>query len=753
MWSAITDKIFEGLNERQREAVNYLEGPLLVMAGAGSGKTRVLTCRIANLLAHGVRPWNILAITFTNKAANEMKSRAASMIGEPARNVLLSTFHSFCARILRADVENVGFRSRSFGIYDAADSRALIKNIIKEFGLDEKRFSPPTIHGRISSAKNLFCDANQFADAINGSDEKSRFDQQVAEIYKEYDKRLAENNAFDFDDLLLYAVRMLEQSDEILDKYQRRFQYILIDEYQDTNFVQYRLTKLLAAAHHNLCVVGDADQSIYRFRGADIRNILSFERDYPEAKVVLLEENYRSTKMILDAANAVIENNENRKPKKLWTRNPIGDRLTFFEAANDRLEAQQIVNEIKILHQQQFAYKDIALLYRTNAQSRALEEAFMHAGIPYVIIGGLKFYERKEIKDIVAYLRLIVNLQDSVSLMRIINAPRRGIGQTTIAKLNQFALNAELPLFDIISDVELLIRTNVPPKAKQSIYQFAVFIHDCIERQTEFSLPEFVMHVLEESGYMNELRENQSDENAARLENLSEFVNVAKEFATGNPNAELDDFLNHIALISDLDNLKEENDRVSLMTVHSAKGLEFPVVFVTGLEEGLFPHSSALLAKDKNNDDEALEEERRAAYVALTRARKKLYLTCAMMRSTFGNERMSERSRFIDEIPLELISSARRSRPTRPRLAQTSYMSPPISPPSPKIIQFQSKKFVPDVGVDWSAGDRARHGKWGDGTVLAVKGADSNAQLTIQFDDPNVGKKNLILQYAPIKKI
>ena len=716
------------------------------MAGAGSGKTRVLTCRIANLLANGVKPWNILAITFTNKAANEMKSRAASMIGEPARNVWLSTFHSFCAGILRADIENVGYRNRSFGIYDTSDSRALIKSIIKEFGLDEKKFVPSIIHAKISSAKNLLIDADHFAEQIN-NDGGSHFDTKIAQIFSEYDKRLLENNALDFDDLLLYAVRMLEQSDEILDKYQRRFQYILIDEYQDTNMVQYRLTKLLAAAHHNLCVVGDADQSIYRFRGADIRNIMSFEKDYPEAKVVLLEENYRSTKTILDAANAVIENNDNRKPKKLWTRNPRGDRLTFMEAANDRFEAQQVVNEIKLLHAQKFAYKDVALLYRTNAQSRALEEALMNAAIPYVIVGGLKFYERKEIKDILAYLRLIVNPQDSVSLARIINAPRRGIGQTTIAKLNQFALNEELPLFDIISDLEVLNRAKVTYKAKQSIFQFAKFINGCMERQTECSLPEFVLEVLEDSGYMDELRENQSDENEARLENLSEFVNVAKEFSQSNPNAELEDFMNHIALLSDLDNLKEENDRVSLMTVHSAKGLEFPVVFVTGLEEGLFPHASALTS----DDAEDMEEERRAAYVAITRAQKKLYLTRAICRSIFGTERMNERSRFVDEIPLELIASARRPIVTQPRPQRMSSYIPPTV--SPKVVQFQPRQYVPDVDVDWREGDRARHGKWGDGTVLAVKGAGANSQLTIQFDDASIGRKNLILQYAPIKKI
>ena len=746
----ITDKIFEGLNDRQLEAVNYLEGPLLVMAGAGSGKTRVLTCRIANLLAHGVQPWKILAITFTNKAANEMKTRAAKMIGDAARDVWLSTFHSFCARILRADIGSTGVRNRSFVIYDTTDSRTLIRSIIKDFELDDKRFVPSLVHGKISAAKNKLRDAEQFAEEINFSSDKGSFDLKIVEIYKEYEKRMLDNNALDFDDLLLVAVRMLESSPEILHKYQRRFEYILIDEYQDTNLAQYRLTQLLAAAHHNLCVVGDADQSIYGFRGADIRNILSFERDYPEAKVVLLEQNYRSTAIILDAANSVIENNENRKPKNLWTRNPIGENIVLIEALNERQEAQKIVGEIKMLRDKSYNYKDFALLYRTNAQSRSLEEAFMNAGIPYVIVGGLKFYDRKEIKDILAYLRVIFNLRDSISLLRIINVPKRGIGLTSIAKLNQFASQSGLPLFDIISDTEVLMHTDISHKARQNLYQFAVFIHDCIERQNEMSLPEFVLHILNTSGYISELKGNVSVENESRLENLGEFVNVAKEFANDNPDAGLEEFLNHIALISDLDSLDDDKNRVSLMTVHSAKGLEFPIVFITGLEEGLFPHVGSLM------DTEQLEEERRAAYVAITRAQKKLYLTFTATRMTFGKERNNERSRFINEIPSKLMTYAKRPETMR---AATRVVKPKVEMPpvySDKIISFEavkSKKIMPDANAVWNVGDRARHGKWGDGTVVAVKGAGANAQLTIQFDDQTVGKKNLIVQYAPIIRI
>ena len=746
-----TDKIFEGLNDRQREAVNYLEGPLLVMAGAGSGKTRVLTCRIANLLAHGVKPWQILAITFTNKAANEMKTRAANMIGAPARDVWLSTFHSFCARILRADINSTNVRTRSFVIYDSSDSRTLIRNIIKDFDLDDKRFVPSTVHGRISAAKNALIDYKQFADEINFSSDSGTYDHKVAEIYKKYEELMLENNALDFDDLLMIAVRMLESEPNVLQKYQNKFQYILVDEYQDTNVAQYRLTKLLAAEHHNLCVVGDADQSIYGFRGADIRNILSFERDYPEAKVVLLEQNYRSTKMILDAANNVIENNENRKPKELWTSNPRGDKLTLMEVSNERREAQYIVGEIKKFVGKRFNYKDFALLYRTNAQSRSLEEAFMNAGIPYVIVGGLKFYDRKEIKDILAYLRLISNPRDSISLLRIINVPRRGIGQTTIAKLNEYALQNGMPLFDVISNTDALINIALSHKAKQSLYDFAVFIHGCIEQQREMPLPEFVLYILNGSGYINELKENISVENEARLENLSEFVNVAKEFVGDDPAAGLEDFLNHIALISDLDSLKDDKNRVSLMTVHSAKGLEFPIVFITGLEEGLFPHVGSLM------DAEQMEEERRAMYVALTRAQKKLYLTFALTRSIFGKERHNERSRFIDEIPLELFESVREEEPSSPKMYTMTKSKPSATPVrSDKIVYFdaeKSKKIMPNTNAVWNVGDRARHGKWGVGTIIGVQSAGSNTQITIQFDDQTVGTKNLILQYAPLQKI
>ena len=737
----IIDKIFAGLNARQEEAVNCLDGPLLVMAGAGSGKTRVLTCRIANLLANGVPPWNILAITFTNKAANEMKSRAANMIGEQAQKVWLSTFHSFCARILRSDVGETGFRRQSFVIYDVADSRALIRNIIKNFNFDEMMFNPASVQGKISAAKNTLNDASAFFDSVMLDKNAKEHEKNIAKIYQQYEKQMIENNAVDFDDLLLLAVRMLEKFPDIRRKYQDRFQYILIDEYQDTNLAQYQLSKLLAAAHHNICVVGDADQSIYGFRGADIRNILSFEKDYPEAKVVMLEQNYRSTKTILNAANAVIENNENRKPKTLWTQNPTGDRITFFKTSNERDEAKRIIEEIKSLAEKDISYRDIALLYRINAQSRALEEAFLNSGIPYIIVGGLKFYERKEIKNIIAYLRVVCNPEDSISLQRIINVPKRGLGLTTLGKLNKVAETKGLPLFDVISDDRLLAQASLMSRARKNLREFTHAINEFIERKTQFTLPELVLYILNASGYISELQNDPTPENAARVENLGEFVNVAKEFAHDNPDGTLEDFLNHIALISDLDNLKAEKNCVSLMTVHSAKGLEFPIVFITGFEDGLFPHSNSFLNKDD------LEEERRAAYVAITRAKKKLYLTYTAMRSTFGKERLNRLSRFFDEIPPELINAVNFT--VRQEIVPRAVEPPPLQ----NVMPVPKRAYVPKLNADWVIGARVRHVKWGSGTITAITGSGPLTKLTVRFDDESIGKKNLILQFAPLEKI
>lgn len=762
-------KIFEGLNPKQVEAVECLEGPLLIMAGAGSGKTRVLTCRIANLLAHGVEPWRILAITFTNKAANEMKSRAERMIGEPARSVWLSTFHSFCAKILQFEVKSLSNYGKNFVIYATGDSRAVIRDCIRELGLDDKMFTDTQVLSRISKAKNLLMTSKDYKEAVLMASHKSDYDWQVANIYELYEKRLRDLNAMDFDDLLMVTVQLFAEHAEVLEKYQDKFQYILVDEYQDTNEAQYELMKMLGAKYKNVCVVGDADQSIYGWRGADMRNILNFEVDYPNATVIKLEQNYRSTKMILDAANAVIKHNINRKPKELWTENVEGEQLTVFKALTGFFEATKIVNEIKNLHAEGFNYNDIALLYRINAQSRSLEEAFMHAGIPYVIIGGLKFYDRMEIKNILAYLRLIYNPQDDMSLRRIINVPKRGVGMAAIAKLQDFAASHDVSIFEVISNDWLLNQVEIFPRVKQNLRYFAGLILKCMELQYTIPIDELIMYVLEGSGYMTELKTDPKPEDESRIENIGEFINVAKEFV--NQNAEdsgLDAFLNHISLISDLDVVSEGEDRVSLMTVHSAKGLEFPVVFITGFEEGLFPHSRSLLK------EEELEEERRACYVAITRAEQKLYITFATSRSNFGKTMNCHNSRFLEEIPREYLDFYEQKTSTRSANPVFVHISPrkteeadikvikkvnPIARAKANVISINAQKSKTktqsetNLRRDWQVGDKIKHKKWGEGTVLEINGMGTEREIKVQFLNKSIGVKSLSLMYAPITKV
>ena len=762
-------KIFEGLNPKQVEAVECLEGPLLIMAGAGSGKTRVLTCRIANLLAHGVEPWRILAITFTNKAANEMKSRAEKMIGEPARSVWLSTFHSFCAKILQFEVKSLSNYGKNFVIYATGDSRAVIRDCIRELGLDDKMFTDTQVLSRISKAKNLLMTSKDYKEAVLMASHKSDYDWQVANIYEIYEKRLRDLNAMDFDDLLMVTVQLFAEHAEVLEKYQDKFQYILVDEYQDTNEAQYELMKMLGAKYKNVCVVGDADQSIYGWRGADMRNILNFEVDYPSATVIKLEQNYRSTKMILDAANAVIKHNINRKPKELWTENVEGEQITVFKALTGFFEATKIVNEIRNLHAEGFNYNDIALLYRINAQSRSLEEAFMHAGIPYVIIGGLKFYDRMEIKNILAYLRLIYNPQDDMSLRRIINVPKRGVGMAAIAKLQDFAASHDSSIFEVISNDWLLNQVDIFPRVKQNLRYFAGLILKCMELQYTIPIDELIMYVLEGSGYMTELKTDPKPEDESRIENIGEFINVAKEFV--NQNAEdsgLDAFLNHISLISDLDVVSEGEDRVSLMTVHSAKGLEFPVVFITGLEEGLFPHSRSLM------NEEELEEERRACYVAITRAQQKLYITFATSRSNFGKTMNCHNSRFLEEIPREYLdfyeqkTSTRSANPIFVHIASRKTEEAnikvikkvnPIARAKANVISINAQKSKTktqsetNLRRDWQVGDKVKHKKWGEGTVLEIKGMGTEREIKVNFLDKGIGVKSLSLMYAPITKV
>ena len=744
--------IFTGLNPAQQAAVKHTDGPLLIMAGAGSGKTKVLTCKVANLLANGVAPYNILAITFTNKAAAEMRERVDRMIGEQAKNIWLSTFHSFCARFLRWEIESTGKYKRNFVIYDSGDSQVVIKSCLKELNLDEKQYTPGSVQSVISNAKNILQGPAMFA-----RDADTFFKQKLAEVYKMYQQKLVLNNALDFDDLLMLSVVVLEEHEDIRQKYQARFKYILVDEYQDTNGAQYQLTKILAARHHNLCVVGDADQSIYGWRGADIRNIMDFESDYPEAKTVKLEQNYRSTQNILAAANAVIENNRNRKAKELWTENVVGEKITSYQAGDERDEAQFVATTV--MKQKTIfnaSYGDVAILYRTNAQSRALEEGFMRAGIPYTMVGGLKFYDRKEIKDILAYLRVIFNPADTVSLMRIINVPKRGLGDTTIGKLNEFAVENNMTLFDVVSNPSLV--PGLTARVRRPLELFAELIFKLMAYQDNLSVRDIADHVMNESGYVAELESSKKPEDEARLENLREFLSVAKDFEKGDEVPNLENFLSHLALVSDIDNAELEDEKVTFMTLHSAKGLEFPIVFMTGMEEGLFPHSRTLM-----NEDE-LEEERRTCYVGITRAERKLYMTYARNRMIFGRTVSYPQSRFLLEIPEEYMerlivrqnaygfanSSVVQQRgygsafrPSIQQNAGTNNFKPAAAGGVASVIQ-------PDLSVKWQVGDKAQHGKWGIGTVVSVRGQGEEIELKIAF--PGQGIKGLMQKYAPIAK-
>ena len=775
--------IFSGLNEMQKKAVAHMEGPLLILAGAGSGKTKVLTCRIANLLAHGVAPYRILAITFTNKAATEMKDRAERMIGESAKDVWLSTFHSFCARFLRREIEVTELYQKNFVIYDTSDSQAVIKDALKKLNLDEKQYTPGSILGAISNAKNQLQGPHTFRKLAD-----SFFQEKVADVYDIYQKTLRANNALDFDDLLMVSVALLEEHEDIREKYQRRFQYVLVDEYQDTNGAQYQLTKILAAGHRNLCVVGDADQSIYGWRGADIRNIMDFEKDYPDATTIKLEQNYRSTKTILAAANAVIEHNTARKKKELWTENPEGEKITTYQAMDERDEAHFIATTI--LKQKTIfnaSYGDMAILYRTNAQSRILEEGLMTAHIPYTMVGGLKFYDRKEIKDIVAYLRVIFNPLDDVSLLRIINVPKRGLGATTVAKLQDYAATSGLTLFDVISDPEMLAMIpGLTARVKKPLELFSTFLINAMALQGNLTMNDLIEHVLQESGYQAELEADKKPEAKDRLENLKEFVGMAKEFMKTEPQPTLENFLAQLSLVSDIDSADMEDDRVTLMTLHAAKGLEFPIVFMAGMEEGIFPHSRTLM------DNEQIEEERRTCYVGITRAERKLYLTHARTRMLYGYTNANPPSRFLLEIPKEYLeelvprrnaygfANANSYNPAQrqgffgggstfqpaktgayggTRSTGTHFSGRPQS--ALEAMQALAKKNAPkkpaagvirpNLSVTWHVGDKAKHGKWGIGTVVSVKGEGEEVELKIAF--PDQGIKGLMQKYAPIEKV
>lgn len=730
----LTDRLLNGLNKEQQMAVKTTEGPLLIMAGAGSGKTRVLTHRIAYLMVEkSVNPYNILAITFTNKAAREMKERIEKLLGGAAEEVWISTFHSMCVRILRRDIDRIGI-NRNFTILDSTDQLSVIKGIVKDLNIDPKKFDPRGILGKISSAKNELISAEKFSEFVG-----NYYDDVVSKVYIEYEKRLRKNHSLDFDDLIMKTIQLFERVPEVLEYYQRKFQYIHVDEYQDTNKAQYKLVHLLAKRLKNLCVVGDSDQSIYRWRGADIANILSFEKDYPNAKVILLEQNYRSTKKILHAANEVIKNNMNRKPKKLWTENDEGSNIKYYRADTEQAEAMFVASKIKELTESgKRKRSDIAILYRTNAQSRVVEEMLMKANIPYLIVGGIKFYDRKEIKDILAYLRLVANPNDDISLLRVINVPKRGIGQSSIEKIAQYAANNEISMFEAIQEGDFI---GLSPKILKACMDFHHFIQQLHSMQDYLSVTELVEEILEKSGYIEMLKAEKSLEAESRLENLEEFLSVTKNFEQTNEDKSLIAFLTDLALVSDIDQIdkEDEKDAVVLMTLHAAKGLEFPVVFLIGMEEGVFPHSRSLM------EEAEMEEERRLAYVGITRAEEELYLTNAQLRTLFGRTNVNPPSRFIDEIPEDLIEHVNERRSVR-----GNYQTKTVQQPA-----FKKVAHVPSAtggeSLEWKVGDKAEHKKWGMGTVVQVKGEGENLELDIAFPNP-VGIKRLLAKFAPITK-
>ncbi len=730
--------IFDTLNDRQCEAVKHTEGPLLITAGAGSGKTKVLTCRIAHLLELGVAPYRILAITFTNKAAKEMKERVTNLVGAQADSIWLSTFHSFCAKLLRFEVDGFHGYTRNFTIYDSSDQLVLVKDCLKKLNLDDKQFMPRSVLGTISSAKNVLMDAKAFA--AKASD---FYEQKVADVYALYQEKLRENNAVDFDDLLFLAVRLLQEKEDVREKYQSRFQYILVDEYQDTNHAQYALTKILAARWRNICVVGDADQSIYAWRGADIRNIIDFTRDYPDAASIKLEQNYRSTKTILHAANAVIDNNESRPKKTLWTENPAGNKIIHYQAQTEHDEADYIAGVIYNRHEiSHEPYGDMAILFRTNAQSRVLEEKLMRYAIPYTMVGGTKFYDRKEIKDVLAYLRLLYNPEDSLSLTRIINVPKRNIGATTMEHVAAYAEGQGISLFEALSSTDEI---PVTKRARTSLENFAAMIFDLLNDIEGKDVLSLIETVIKQTGYGDMLdKEAEHDpQGESRKENVGEFLSVAKDYMDSNPDGNLQDFLENVALVSDVDDFESSDSKVTLMTLHAAKGLEFPVVFLTGLDEGLFPHSRTLL------DPSQVEEERRLAYVGITRAERQLYVTNAITRTMYGRISAYMPSRFLAEIPPQLMEDYHRksampqSRTTAvPGKQRVSILTKPVASSLPK------KHAVTDT---YAKGDKVRHKIWGIGTVLQVIGEGANMQMKIQF--PTKGVRQVVVKYAPLEKI
>lgn len=750
-----------GMNDKQAEAVQTTDGPLLIMAGAGSGKTRVLTHRIAYLIDEKyVNPWNILAITFTNKAAREMRERAIAL--NPAtQDTLIATFHSMCVRILRREADYIGY-NRNFTIVDPGEQRTLMKRIIKQLNLDTKKWNERSILGTISNAKNDLLDEIAYEKQAG-----DMYTQVIAKCYKAYQEELRRSEAMDFDDLIMMTLRLFDQNKDVLAYYQQRYQYIHVDEYQDTNHAQYQLVKLLASRFKNICVVGDADQSIYGWRGADMQNILDFEKDYPQAKVVLLEENYRSTKKILQAANNVINHNKNRRPKKLWTQNDEGEQIVYHRANNEQEEAVFVASTIdNIVREQGKNFKDFAVLYRTNAQSRTIEEALLKSNIPYTMVGGTKFYSRKEIRDVIAYLNILANTSDNISFERIVNEPKRGVGPGTLEKIRSFAYEQNMSLLDSSSNVMI---SPLKGKAAQAVWDLANLILTLRSKLDSLTVTEITENLLDKTGYLEALQVQNTLESQARIENIEEFLSVTKNF-DDNPEItvegetgldRLSRFLNDLALIADTDDIATETAEVTLMTLHAAKGLEFPVVFLIGMEEGVFPLSRAI------EDADELEEERRLAYVGITRAEQILFLTNANTRTLFGKTSYNRPTRFIREIDDELIQYQGLARPVNSSFGVKYSKEQPTqfgqgmslqqalqarkSNSQPQVTaQLQALNANNSHETSWEIGDVATHKKWGDGTVLEVSGSGKTQELKINF--PGIGLKKLLASVAPISK-
>ncbi|UJL47254.1 DNA helicase PcrA [Virgibacillus sp. NKC19-16] len=736
--SQTMDGLLKGLNKEQREAVKHTDGPLLIMAGAGSGKTRVLTHRIAYLLGEkDVSARNVLAITFTNKAAREMKDRVRRLVGPESEQMWVSTFHSMCVRILRRDVDRIGY-SRNFTILDSGDQLSVIKQVLKNLNIDAKKFDPRAMLGQISGAKNELITPEEYNKNVGNF-----FERQVAQIYEAYQKMLQKNQSLDFDDLIMQTIHLFKRVPEVLEYYQRRFQYIHVDEYQDTNHAQYFLVKQLASRFQNLCVVGDSDQSIYGWRGADIANILSFEKDYPSSRAIFLEQNYRSTKSILSAANEVIRNNPGRKPKNLWTENPDGKNIHYYQGATEQEEALFITDKIQELTGQEgYSPNDLAILYRTNAQSRAIEDTLMKSGVAYQMVGGTKFYERKEIKDMVAYLRLITNPDDDISFERVVNVPKRGIGKTSIEKVRAHAAAHDISFNEAVKEIDF---TGVSKKAANALAEFGSLVQTLSQQQEFLTATDMVEAVLERTGYEEMLKNEKSLEAQSRLENLEEFKTVTQDFEKTAEDKTLVAFLTDLALIADLDRVdagdNQDEPKITLMTLHAAKGLEFPIVFLIGLEEKVFPHSRSMF------DEKEMEEERRLAYVGITRAEQELYLTHARMRTLYGRTNMNPISRFINEIPEELVDGMEEEQVTfGGGFGQPKNLTPPVKRKAEKI-----QKTTGAESQTWGPGDKASHNKWGVGTVVKVDGEGEGIELDIAFPAP-VGIKRVLAKFAPITK-